>query len=127
MGSPADCLYSDSHEWHRRQGDTLTLGITRFAVDALTDVTYVNMKPVGTKIDAGRPVGEVESVKTSSDIYCAASGEVIEVNAAVVADPSLLNKDPFANWLIKLKVTDPAGLAKCLPAADYDKKYPVGH
>lgn len=127
MPSPADCVYSDSHEWHRAGGDTVTLGITRFAVDALTDVTYVSIKPVGTKIDSGRPVGEVESVKTSSDIYSAVAGEIVEINAAVVADPSLLNKDPFANWLLKLKVSDRSGLSKCLSAADYDKKYPVGH
>ncbi len=126
MGSPADCLYSSTHEWHRVQGDTLTLGITRFAVDALTDVTYVQIKPVGTTIAPGGGVGEVESVKTTSDVYCAAGGTITEVNQAVVADPSLLNKDPFANWLLKLKITARGGLDQCMKAADYDQKNPVG-
>lgn len=125
MASPADCLYSSSHEWHRVSGDTLTLGITKYAVDALTDVTYANMKPVGTKVAASGIVGEVESVKTTSDIYSAAAGEIIEVNKAVIDNPALLNSDPFANWLVKLKITDRAGLAKLMSAADYDKANPV--
>jgi glycine cleavage system H protein len=126
MPSPADRLYSDSHEWHRVEGETLTLGLTRYAVDALTDVTYVTVKPVGTKVEAGKPLGEVESVKTSSDIYCAAGGEVVEVNAAVVADPGLLNKDPYQHWLVKLRISDRSGLARLLTSADYDAKYPTG-
>lgn len=125
MSSPADCLYSSSHEWHRVSGDTLTLGITKYAVDALTDVTYANMKPVGTKVATSGIVGEVESVKTTSDIYSAAAGEIIEVNKAVIDNPALLNSDPFANWLVKLKITDRAGLAKLMSAADYDKANPV--
>lgn len=126
MPSPADCLYSDSHEWHRVEGETLTLGLTRYAVDALTDVTYVTVKPAGTKVEAGKPVGEVESVKTSSDIYCAAGGEVVEVNAAVIGDPSLLNKDPFQHWLLKVRITDRGRLDGLMKSAEYDAKYPVG-
>lgn len=127
MASPADRKYSDSHEWHKLDGDVLTLGITRFAVDALTDVTYVQIKKAGTKIKAGETVGEVESVKTTSDVYCAAGGEIIEVNAAVDKDPSLLNSDPYGKgWLLKLKVSDGAGLAKLHDAAAYDKAHPGG-
>ncbi len=125
MASPADRLYADTHEWHKVEGDTLTLGLTRFAVDALTDVTYVNIKPVGTKLEAGKPAGEVESVKTSSDIYSAVGGEIIEVNKAVIDDPSHLNKDPHAHWLFKLKIADRAGLEKLHVAEAYDKKYPT--
>lgn len=121
MPSPADRVYSASHEWHKLEGDTLTLGITQFAVDQLTDVTYVEMKKPGTKINAGDNVGEVESVKTTSDIYCAAAGEITEVNKALSDDPSLLNSDPYGKgWLLKLKVTDKAGLAKCVDAKTYD-------
>ena len=68
MPAPSDRLYSESHEWHLVSGDVLTLGITQFAVDALTDVTYVEMKKPGTKVKAGETVGEVESVKTTSDM-----------------------------------------------------------
>src|SRR5262249_46363658 len=114
MGAPTDRVYSESHEWHKLEGNSLTLGLTRFAVDALTDVTYVQMKPKGTKFKAGDIVGEVESVKTTSDIYCIVDGEVTEVNPALADDPGLLNSDPYGKgWLIKVNVTNKAGLAKC--------------
>ncbi len=125
MASPSDRVYSDSHEWHRLEGDTLTLGLTAFAVDQLTDVTYVEMKPAGTAFKAGDAVGEVESVKTTSDVYCAAGGQITQVNGALSDDPSLLNSDPYGKgWLIKVKVADKSGLARCMDGAAYDKKYP---
>jgi glycine cleavage system H protein len=124
MASPTDRVYSSTHEWHKLEGDTLTLGLTQFAVDQLTDVTYVEMKKPGHAFGAGQIVGEVESVKTTSDIYCAVAGEVTQVNEALADDPGLLNKDPFgAGWLIKAKVTDAAGLAGCLNSAAYDKQH----
>jgi glycine cleavage system H protein len=79
----ADRKYSESHEWHKLDGDVVTLGITSFAVDQLTDLTFVEMKPAGTEVSAGDAVGEVESVKTTSDIYSGVAGEVIEANAAL--------------------------------------------
>lgn len=121
---PSDRVYSESHEWHKLEGDTLTLGISRFAVDQLTDVTYVQMKPKGTKFKKGESIGEVESVKTTSDIYCACEGEVIEVNAALADDPSILNSDPYgAGWLVKIKVSDKSGLSSCMDSAAYGKQY----
>lgn len=124
MAVPSDRVYSESHEWHKLEANTLTLGLTQFAVDQLTDVTYVEMKPAGFKFKAGESVGEVESVKTTSDIYCAASGEVIEVNKAVVDDPSIINTDPYGKgWLIKIRVSDPAGIKGLLDAAAYGKQY----
>jgi glycine cleavage system H protein len=126
MPAPTDRVYSESHEWHKLDGDTLTLGLTQFAVDALTDVTYVQMKPVGTKFKSGDIVGEVESVKTTSDIYCFASGEVIEVNAALADDPGLLNSDPYGKgWLIKVKVSDKSGLNSCMSADKYNAAHPT--
>jgi glycine cleavage system H protein len=125
MASPADRLYSPTHEWHKVDKDTLTLGLTKFAVDALTDVTYVEMKKPGTRVRAGENVGEVESVKTTSDIYCGVDGEITEVNAALADDPGLLNTDPYGKgWLIKLKVTDQAGLAKLVDSKAYDAQHP---
>lgn len=121
---PSDRVYSESHEWHKLEGDTLTLGISRFAVDQLTDVTYVQMKPKGTKFKKGQSIGEVESVKTTSDIYCACEGEVVEVNAALSDDPSILNSDPYgAGWLVKIKVSDKSGLSSCMDSAAYGKQY----
>ncbi len=125
MPTPSDRVYSQTHEWHKTEGDTLTLGLTQFAVDQLTDVTYVEMKKAGFKFKAGEIVGEVESVKTTSDIYCAVSGEVIETNAALTDDPGLLNRDPYGKgWLVKVRVADKAGLANCLDSKAYDAQHP---
>jgi glycine cleavage system H protein len=125
MSSPAELLYSASHEWHNVQGDTCTVGITRYAVDALTDVTYVNTKPVGTKVAAGGIVGEVESVKTTGDVYSALGGEITEVNKALIDNPALLNADPYTNWLVKLKITDRSGIDKLIKGDAYDKANPA--
>ncbi len=124
MASPTDRVYSDSHEWHKVEGDTLTLGLSKFAVDQLTDVTYAEMKAPGFKFKAGESVGEVESVKATSDVYCACAGEVIEVNKAVKDDPSLLNTDAYAKgWLVKIKITDKSGLSNLMDSKTYDAKY----
>ena len=124
MASPADRVYSSSHEWHKVEGQTLTLGLTRFAVDQLTDVTYVEVKRPGFKFKAGEIVGEVESVKTTSDVYCACEGEVSEVNQAVVDDPSLLNSDPFGKgWLVKVRIIALGQLGECIDAATYDRQH----
>lgn len=120
MTPPNDRVYSESHEWHKLEGDTLTIGITSFAVDQLTDLTFVEMKPAGTAVSAGDIVGEVESVKTTSDVYCFAGGEVVEVNAALSENPGLVNEDPYEKgWLIRLKVTDPSGLDRLMNAQTY--------
>lgn len=121
---PADRKYSESHEWHKLDGDVLTLGITSFAVDQLTDLTFVEMKPAGTEIGAGDAVGEVESVKTTSDIYSGVAGEVLEVNAALDNNPGLVNEDPYgAGWLIKLKVSDAGGMDSLMDAETYTNEH----
>ncbi len=125
MASPTDCLYTDSHEWFRKDGDVVTVGITQYATNELTDITYVEMKSPGTTIAAGDTLGEVESVKTTSDVYSAFSGEVIEVNDAAAGDPSLLNQDPYgAGWLVKIRCEGDGG-ADLLDPAAYDSKYPL--
>ena len=124
MASPTDRVYSASHEWHKLEGDVLTLGLTQFAVDQLTDVTYVEMKKPGFSFASGGMVGEVESVKTTSDIYCFVEGEVIEVNTALADNPGLLNTDPLGKgWLAKIRVKNKDGLAKCMDAAAYDASH----
>ena len=125
MNVPADRRYSETHEWHMLKGDMLTLGLTQFAVDQLTDITFVEMMEVGTTFEAGDSVGEVESVKTTSDVYCAAPGAVVEINAALVADPSLLNSDPFGQgWLVRIKVSDASPLDALMDAAAYIEANP---
>ncbi|MEM7621978.1 MAG: glycine cleavage system protein GcvH [Planctomycetota bacterium] len=126
MATPADRKYSESHEWHKADGDVVTLGITEFAVEQLTDVTFVEMKPVGTSIEAGDVVGEVESVKTTSDIYCHVSGEVVEVNEALADEPAMLNEDPYEKaWLCRIKTTDVSKLDALADAAAYDSEHAV--
>ena len=86
--TPTDRLYTDSHEWHKVEGDTVTLGLTAYAVDQLTDVTYVQMKPAGTRFRAGEVVGEVESVKTTSDVYAAIAGEITQIHCQATGAPA---------------------------------------
>lgn len=122
MPNPSDRKYAESHEWHLVEGDTVTIGITEHAVDQLTDITFVEMKPAGTEIGAGDAVGEVESVKTTSDIYTGVAGEIVEVNEALNDSPELINSDPYGKgWLVKIKVSDASGLEKLMDASDYDK------
>ena len=91
------------------------------------DITYVGMKPTGTAVSSGASLGEVESVKTTSDIYSALAGTIVEVNAAAASDPSLLNSDPFGKgWLVKIKVSDTSALDRLMDSATYDAKHPVG-
>lgn len=126
MSTPSDCRVSDTHEWFRVNGNTVTMGITQHAADALTDITYVEMKPAGTAVSAGGTVGEVESVKTTSEIYSVAGGKIVEVNAEAAKDPSLLNSDPYGKgWLIKLEVADASAILALPNGAEYDKKH--GH
>ncbi len=127
MPSPSDRRYSESHEWFQVAGDVVTIGITQFAANELTDVTYVEMKKQGTVIAPNSVVGEVESVKTTSDVYSVVGGTVLEVNKAAVDDPSLLNSDPFGKgWLVKVKTGDAAPVNALMDQAAYDRKHPIG-
>ncbi len=122
MASPTDLRYTESHEWARVEGDMVTLGITRFAVDELTDITYVDLPEAGSSVGAGDPVCEVESVKATSDVYSPVGGEIVEVNEALNDDPSLINQDPYEKgWLVKLRATDTSPLDAMLSAAAYDE------
>ena len=126
MSTPAECRVSDTHEWFRVNGTTVTMGITQHAADELTDITFVEMKPAGSTISAGGSIGEVESVKTTSEIYAVAAGKIIEVNSAAAKDPSLLNSDPYGKgWLVKLEVADASAILALPNGSAYDKKH--GH
>ena len=120
MNIPSDLRYASSHEWLRLEGDTATVGITDHAQEELTDVVFVELPAVGRTLDAGDPTAVVESVKAASDIYAPVSGEVIEVNPEVEADPSLVNTDPYGKgWIFKLRVKNPADAAGLMDAASY--------
>ncbi len=110
MSIPADLKYTSDHEWIRLDGDVATVGITAFAAEALGDVVYVDLPQAGSAIASGDPCGEVESTKSVSDLYAPVTGEVAEVNAEVVDDPSLVNSEPFARgWLFRVKVDGDLG------------------
>jgi len=126
MPAPADCRYLDSHEWHKLDGGVVTLGITKFAIDELTDITYVELPTVGDEVTAGSAIGEIESVKATSELYTGVSGKVAEVNQAAIADPAVINGDPHgAGWLVKIEASDPSELEKLLDADTYETKYPT--
>src|SRR5262245_60900179 len=102
---PKTLRYAATHEWAARDGDTVTVGITKFAVEQLTDVTHVELPTVGRAVTAGQPFGEVESVKSVNDLYSPVTGEIIAVNDALATDPSLVTNDPLTGgWMIKIKV-----------------------
>ena len=102
MPSPNDRHYIETHEWHKLENDLVTIGLSRFAVDELTDITFVEIQRRDGAIAAGEVLGEIESVKTTSEIFCGIDGTVTAVNTAVLDDPSIINTDPFgAGWLVK--------------------------
>ena len=124
MGVPQNRKYLETHEWHLVDGSVVTIGITQFAAEQLSDVTYVDLPAVGAELVAGKVFGEVESVKATSELYCAVSGKVIEINSALEDQPELVNNDPFGDgWMMKVEASDLAGVEKLLPAAEYDKRY----
>lgn len=121
MNVPQNLRYNKSHEWVLLEGDIATVGISDHAQEELTDVVFVELPPVGKTVDIGDPTAVVESVKAASDIYAPISGEVVEVNDAVEADPSLVNSDPYGKgWIFKLKVKDAGQLEQLLDAAGYE-------
>lgn len=117
---PADLKYAKSHEWARVAGDLATVGITDHAQHELTDVVFVELPAVGRKVQAGESCAVVESVKTASDIYSPVSGEITELNPAVVENPALVNTDPYAGgWFFKLRLAHPAELGALLTPDQY--------
>lgn len=104
MKAPVDRKYSESHEWYLVDGNTVTIGITQHAADELTDITYVELPAVGTTIAAGDSLGEVESVKATSEVYSAVGGKITAINEELADHPELINGDAFdAGWLLKIE------------------------
>lgn len=116
-----DVRYAESHEWVKVEGDIAVIGISDYAQHALGDIVYVDMPEVGDTIDAGDVFGAVESVKAASDLICPVSGEVVEINEALEDNPELINKDAYSNWILKVRMSDPAEVDALLDAAAYAK------
>jgi glycine cleavage system H protein len=117
---PADLKYHREHDWARVEGDTATLGITWYAQDALGELVHFEPPGEGDSVARDESYGEVESVKAVSDLISPLSGEVVEVNAAVVEEPEKVNEDPYGEgWLVKIALTEPAELDDLLDAEAY--------
>jgi len=112
--------YAKSHEWVRIEGDTATVGITDHAQHELTDIVFVELPAVGRQLQAGSACAVVESVKTASDIYAPVGGEVIAANADIVANPALVNADPYGGgWFFKVRLARPSDAEALLSADAY--------
>ena len=112
--------YSESHEWVKVEGNVAIVGITDFAQHAMGDLSYVDMPEVDDEVAAGDEFGAVESVKAASDLYSPVTGTVVEINEELEDAPELLNQDAFANWIMKVEMSDPSELDNLMDAAAYE-------
>ena len=129
MSNPSDLRYSPTHEWAKLDGDVVTVGITKFAVEQLTEPTFLELPAVGKTLAAGKPFGIIESVKSTSDLNAPVSGTVVEQNELLLedrvakrtADLTLVNDDPFGKgWMVKIRLAPGSTLDHLLTAEQYD-------
>jgi glycine cleavage system H protein len=120
---PDDLLYTESHEWIKREGDNIRVGITDHAQSELTDVVYVELPKLERQVNRKEPIAVVESVKAASDIYAPVKGTVVEANKALEADPGLINREPYGQgWIFVLKIENGNDLKDLKDAAAYQKQ-----
>ena len=117
-----NCRFAHTHEWVFVEGDVAVTGISDHAQREISDVVFIELPKAGAKVQAGKQCCVIESVKSASDVYAPVGGEVVEVNAAVAADPSLINKEPHGGgWLYKIKMSDPKEVDNLMSFEDYKK------
>ena len=120
---PDDLLYTESHEWIKREGENIRVGITDHAQSELTDVVYVELPKLERQVNPKEPIAVVESVKAASDIYAPVKGTVLEANTALEADPGLINREPYGQgWIFVLKIENPDDLKNLKDDAAYKKQ-----
>jgi glycine cleavage system H protein len=125
---PQTLRYSPSHEWAFLEGGICTVGLTKFAVEQLTDIIFIDLPDIGDPVIAGDSFGEIESVKAVSDLYSPVGGEITEVNSKLENDPTLISKDPYgAGWVIKIKVDKGTTLDKLMTLQQYEKQIASEH
>jgi len=123
MNVPDDLLYTESHEWIKREGENIRVGITDHAQAELTDVVFVELPKADRQVNAKEPIAVVESVKAASDIYAPVTGTVVDANKALEGNPALINTDPFGEgWLFVLKIENEADLKSLKDAAAYKQQ-----
>jgi glycine cleavage system H protein len=114
--------YSKEHEWVKLEGDVVTIGITQHAQEQLGDVVFVELPAIGKKVSKGGDAAVVESVKAASEVYAPVTGEVVDVNTELTADPALVNRGAEGDgWFMKVKIADPSELSELMDKAAYDK------
>jgi glycine cleavage system H protein len=120
---PQTLRYAPTHEWASLQSDVVTVGITQFAVEQLTDIVYIELPDAGDHVFAKESFGEIESVKAVSDLYAPVSGEAVEVNEALLENPTLISEDPYGKgWIVKIKVEPGTTLDHLLTLEQYQKQ-----
>jgi glycine cleavage system H protein len=120
--NPTSLKYTKEHEWVKLEGNKVTIGITDHAQSALGDVVFVELPSVGDTLEAGKPMGVVESVKAVSDVYCPVSGTVTKVNEVLLDTPETLNQDAFgAGWMVEMEVADLSQIDGLMDAAQYEE------
>ena len=121
MHTEENCRFAKTHEWAHMEGDIATVGISNHAQEEISDIVFVDLPKVGQQVTAGQNCCVIESVKSASEIYAPVSGEVVEVNSALVNDPALVNREPHGNgWLFKVKMTAPAEYENLLDLNAYN-------
>ncbi len=119
---PTDILYTEDHEWARKENDKIAEGITDFAQSELQDIVYVELPEVGLEVMQGDSIASIEAVKTVTDLYAAVSGTIIETNKELESKPELVNKDPYEDgWIVKIEMSEPAELETLLDPSEYKK------
>ena len=122
MSYPDDVKYTAEHEWAKLADGVVTVGITGYATDQLGDVVFDELPAIGKKLEAAKPFGVVEAVKTVSDLYAPVAGEVVEVNSALADNPAAVNTEPYgAGWMIRIKPANPADLDALMDSAAYTR------
>ena len=125
MNVPRELRYTKTHEWVRLDGNIVTVGVTDFAQEQLSDLTYVELPDVDDEVAAADEIGVVESVKAASDVYAPVAGVIVEVNRDVQETPEIVNSDPYgAGWLFKIRASDPDDVDSLLDADQYEELLP---
>ncbi|MCA9614355.1 MAG: glycine cleavage system protein GcvH [Sandaracinus sp.] len=118
---PTDLRYTKDHEWARIEGDLVRIGVTAYAVEQLGDVTLVELPGVSTEVEAHGKFGDIESVKTVSELFSPVSGEVVEVNGELEDAPELVNESPYdKGWMVVVKISEPSELGELMDSAAYE-------
>ena len=124
MNMPDDRKYTETHEWFSVEDNLVTIGITQHAADELTDITFVEIINPDGPVRANEPFGEIESVKTTSELYSGVDGKIVQVNQEVIDNPALVNQDPYGKgWLIKVDPVDDSQLNSLMTGQEYDDSH----